>query len=412
MLSHDAPWNSYDGQMQSPRVLHLATSLAGGAGIATRRIVEAQINQGINAQLSAANYLGSKLEAHESILPRSSLNKFKSKTLTLFQTKLMQKNELLVTPFSVNSVKNWNKKVRDIDVIHLHAFYNLIKLETLEELSSIAPIVITMHDQRLFTGGCHYSMDCDGYKRECGRCPQVHTIFNRVPGAQLKKSIQSLSTLNQITIISPSTWLARLAEDSNLLFGKKVAVINNPVPNLFRPGIKETSNRNDALRIGFISENLNNPYKGINVLADALNRLPTDSNVEIKFIGKGPHPEILSGVKISQTYSNNPNDIAKEIRSCDAIVVPSYQDNSPSVVSESLMSGVPVIGSRVGGITEILDEFQLPSFESGNSKQLAQIIVDFDSSIRIEKIQTRVNEKFSFKTSAAQHLALYRNISS
>lgn len=47
----------------------------------------------------------------------------------------------------------------------------------------------------------------------------------------------------------------------------------------------------------------------------------------------------------------NPIDILKQ---CDLLVVPSYADSCPNTVMEALYNGVPVIGSRAGGIPEIL----------------------------------------------------------
>ncbi len=44
----------------------------------------------------------------------------------------------------------------------------------IEELSKIkAPIVWTLHDMWGFTGGCHYSGECDAFKTGCGCCPQL-----------------------------------------------------------------------------------------------------------------------------------------------------------------------------------------------------------------------------------------------
>ena len=30
-----------------------------------------------------------------------------------------------------------------------------------------------MHDMNSFTGGCHYSMDCEQYNDSCKSCPQI-----------------------------------------------------------------------------------------------------------------------------------------------------------------------------------------------------------------------------------------------
>ena len=42
--------------------------------------------------------------------------------------------------------------------------------------------------------------------------------------------------------------------------------------------------------------------------------------------------------------------MASLLSTIDLVIVPSSQDNSPSVIGEALAVGVPVMGSDVGGI--------------------------------------------------------------
>lgn len=55
----------------------------------------------------------------------------------------------------------------------------------------------------------------------------------------------------------------------------------------------------------------------------------------------------LCGFKISQ-------EIAEEFKSALMVVVPSHMENSPNVVCEAMVAGVPVIASNVGGIPSII----------------------------------------------------------
>lgn len=409
-LNRRVTQNSYDWAMPNPRVLHLATSLGGGAGIAARRIVQAQVDYEMDSLLCAANQSGAVLASHESILPRLDFVKLKSKALTFFQAKALQNSNLLVTPFSLSAAKDWLEVIGSADVIHIHAFYNLVNFDSINQLSEIAPIVVTLHDQRLFTGGCHYSGDCEGYKLNCDKCPQIKTILNQIPKVQLQRSIRVINSLEKIKFISPSHWLAGLAENSMVLSGESITVINNPVPNIFKPDDSKKPTSAEALRIGFISENLENPYKGLPVLIDALDRLPSSFQAEIRFIGRGLTPQLKGNFRISKEHFSDSGEIANVIRSCDVIIVPSLQDNSPSVISESLMCGIPVIGSRVGGITEMISDFNLPSFGKGNSTELSQIIENFTLEQKANLQHDRIRKKFSPESSASKHLEVYKEI--
>jgi glycosyltransferase involved in cell wall biosynthesis len=84
------------------------------------------------------------------------------------------------------------------------------------------------------------------------------------------------------------------------------------------------------------------------------------------FVFKGPYnqpdlPKILQGVDI-------------------AIIAPIWEDNAPQTVMESLGGGVPVIGSRIGGIPDfVIDGKNGLLFQPGNPSDLAramQTIID------------------------------------
>jgi len=60
--------------------------------------------------------------------------------------------------------------------------------------------------------------------------------------------------------------------------------------------------------------------------------------------------------------------MAMTLSGMDLVVIPSNQDNFPSVIGESLACGTRVIGTQVGGIPEALDIFGLPSFNPDDSK--------------------------------------------
>jgi len=62
------------------------------------------------------------------------------------------------------------------------------------------------------------------------------------------------------------------------------------------------------------------------------------------------------------------------LRSLDALVVPStWPENAPYVILEALASGIAVIGSRIGGIPEMIaDAARL--FEPGSAASLAEAL--------------------------------------
>jgi len=50
-------------------------------------------------------------------------------------------------------------------------------------------------------------------------------------------------------------------------------------------------------------------------------------------------------------------DVSDVYRQFDVLVVPSlWLENSPLVIHEAFMAGVPVVGARIGGIADLIDD--------------------------------------------------------
>lgn len=389
------------------RILHISTSLSGGAGIAARRICEAQVNNGLNALI-----LGGKISDridkhdHEILYEKTFMRKSISSFVTGVQQKLVQIDDKLVTPFSVNSINIQDEIFSGIDLVHIHAFYNMLSIKMIKEISRRFPVVITLHDQRVFTGGCHYSFQCLGYESNCKRCPQVRVPLKFITELSLQNTLSVLKNRRNITYLAPSQWLANCASKSSLLQDKTINVIVNPVPDVYRD-IKVDKNKSSKLKIGFFSQDLNNPYKGINTLVSAAHILKDVMQIEIKFYGNGKVNQGIDGISYSQGHFNNNVSAVEAYNSCDVVVVPSTQDNSPSVISEALMCGVPVIGSAVGGISEILNKFDLPTIEPNNPQLLANKLINFVTKAPNQDLIRRANKLFSYKASCESHLKIY-----
>lgn len=138
------------------------------------------------------------------------------------------------------------------------------------------------------------------------------------------------------------------------------------------------------------------PEKGIGTLIEAAKRLP----YPLKIIGGGSLEETLRAAAAGSDiellgYKHWPEikEIVGKARFC---VVPSeWYENNPLSVIESQCLGTPVLGSRIGGIPELIDEGKTGMlFESGNAKELkARIGPNVRHPVRIPADRTRRPEK-------------------
>jgi len=360
------------------KVIHLATSSNGGAGTAMLRTNNALLQLGIDSNILTRNGTYYSCETGLSPSSISFEKRIKSSAVTLLQSKFVQNSSDLVTPVSVETI-DWNSSVlNDFDIIHIHATYNFINHSSLEKLGAKGkPIFFTLHDQRLFTGGCHYSRICSNYEDACSNCPQVTKFAQKLVYKSFQTQKELMHSNFKIHLLTPSTWLATKVKNAAITKSLPVHVVRNPIPDLyFEVPLKTPKNQKERVRIGFIADQLQNPYKGIEVIAKAVNSLAPiySEKISIVFIGNGEIPDISSGIPTERIQAHNDLEMTQLLRAIDILVVPSSQDNSPSVIGEALAMGVTVIGSDAGGIPEILSSFSMPIFRVDDWKYLADLI--------------------------------------
>jgi L-malate glycosyltransferase len=106
-------------------------------------------------------------------------------------------------------------------------------------------------------------------------------------------------------------------------------------------------------------------YKGFPTLLPALAGLrERRQDWRLDVIGDGPEliqhkrsaAEIGLGEYLTFHGSRPKPEVAQAMREADLLVLPSRFDNSPCVIVEALVSGLPVVSTTVGGIPELVDE--------------------------------------------------------
>lgn len=152
-----------------------------------------------------------------------------------------------------------------------------------------------------------------------------------------------------------------------------------------RPRVRKT-----RTRIGFFGQI--NPYKGIDVLLEALALLDEEDR-EGLYVGlhganldiqepwfRDTVTEQLAAVKdcvsLRGPYQNN--RVLELMADYDWIIVPSvWWENSPVVIQEALAIGKPVLCSRIGGMAEKVQEGVTgATFEPGSASDLASKLLD------------------------------------
>ena len=129
-------------------------------------------------------------------------------------------------------------------------------------------------------------------------------------------------------------------------------------------------------------------------------------------IGDGPLKDTLpKSAGIEYVGHKDWGDIKHIAGRARFLVIPSeWYENNPLSVIEALCLGTPVLGARIGGIPELIDEGTNGlCFESGNEEALAvQIEKMFSLKFDYTAVATAAQARFSAETYYARIMELYK----
>lgn len=313
------------------KIIHLSTGHLGGAGLAARRLNAGLRASGLDSEFHSLSSESFHPQNGEFAIERRIKQTISGGFTSMFSRQISKVS--LVTPFSsrvIDADLLLKLSGNDNPIFHIHNWFNMLTQEDLQSLSKNFKIVATLHDQRLFTGACHYSLQCSHFKKKCGDCPQLPRLIGNTPS----RIFESRHDFSKISYITPSHWLKSMAESSVLLGGSYGEVI----PNSFfgYNAIPRLENRNeDKIHVGFAAMDPNSWIKGGDLVRELTNDLSARTN--FRFFSLSDFGEY--------------KDFWETI---DVLLVPSRADNSPNVIHEAKLWGVPVVATNTGGIPEIL----------------------------------------------------------
>lgn len=252
------------------------------------------------------------------------------------------------------------------DIIHLHNLHNCyINLPMLFKYIKKHNIktVWTLHDCWSFTGHCPYfdMIGCDKWKTGCYSCPQYKeypkSLFdNSKYMYRLKK--KWFTGIKDMTIVTPSEWLAGLVKESYLK-DYPVKVINNGIDlNVFKP-TESDFRKKYALENKYIVLGVAFGWgrrKGLDVFVELARRLDKEK-YKVVLVGTDDNVDKLLPENIISIHrTQNQTELAKIYAAADVFANPTREENYPTVNMEALACGTPVVTFNTGGSPEMLDE--------------------------------------------------------
>lgn len=269
------------------------------------------------------------------------------------------------------------------DIIHLNNFAHQISPSILDEIKKHnIPVVMTMHDYKMVCP-C-YSMLVKGHVCEKCRAGRYYncilnkctknSFFNSFINAiEMYLHHRVLKIYDKIDLyISPSLFLRDKVKEMGLK--GEVEYLSNCVDCTQFESDSDFQEKS-IVYVGRISHE-----KGIATLIKAVKKI---KEIRLKIIGDGPLKAGLEKEVQDEHIQNisffgykTGSDLHDEIRKSMFLVIPSEcYENNPRTVIEAFALGKPALGARIGGIPELVKDWETGlTYTSGDADDLQEKI--------------------------------------
>jgi len=352
-------------------------NVLGGAEVSVKKVSEELVKKGHEVIVITTPFSENDVEIINGV------KIYQVKPLNLYEIYHHPNQSMLLKPLW-HIIDLWNPyderiienilKTENPDVVHIHNFKGLSLSSFAPAKSLKIPLVFTTHDYSLV---CMRANLLNSSGEICKNPSALCKIYNQIQKHLAKNKVDLL--------ISPSQFVINKLKSNGLFKDVKSKKIPLGIELKDNEKFEKDYSQTNILYVGNLGE-----HKGVHILLKAFRKIE-NRNIRLDIVGKGLCSEKL------KSMSENDNrikfhdflegkELIKMYQQANLTVVPSiWYDNSPMVIYESFSCRTPVIGSKIGGIPELIEDgFNGYLFEAGNVNVLENLI---DSPETLKKLE-------------------------
>lgn len=239
---------------------------------------------------------------------------------------------------------------KPVDFIYVQGLCGMYLLE--HKQSAKPPVGINFHGLEMFQKTANFKSKLEQY------------LFKRPVLRSMKNADIVFSLGGKLTEIIKSN---RISSDK---------IIQIPI------GLDETWIRtkplNESAKRKFVFVGRYERRKGVEELSEVIKQLPNEAEFSFEFIGAIPENKKLKSSNVQYHGSLSDVQTIKNILiEADVLVCPSYSEGMPTVILEAMASGLAIIASNVGAVSEQVDESNGILIAPGDKNDLKRAMTYF-----------------------------------
>tara|TARA_B100000780_G_scaffold278245_1_gene251151 strand:- start:9012 stop:10271 length:1260 start_codon:yes stop_codon:yes gene_type:complete len=404
----------------SLKVLHFTSGpIDGGAAKGAIRLHDGLLNNGINS-----------IFLSEDISNNTKKNVYEIDYFSKHIKKNLNKiyHKLIFLPYKKNGIfslsnspfNTYSGLIHDADIYHFHWISRSINILDIAKLAKNKTVIVTLRDMWWFTGGCHYSNDCDQYKSGCGACPQLNSDNNY--DISSKEALLKNKLLQNVYFVGISDWISGEAKKSHVLSKKNIPTIYNSYDrNIFsisrekKTDLKKEFFINTDRKIILMGSAHNGlAYKGISKSLEIIHLL--SDSYHFLFFGNNTSV-FIKALSQKCSYSElgfvDEHILAKLYNIADIFIMPSTQEAFGKTIIESIACGTPVItfkNSAPGELTQFFYEEKSVFLDDYKNIGLPNLIEYVVKNYDHKSASKKAAKNFSNNKIANDYIKLYEAI--
>ena len=393
------------------KVVHICSSMTGGAGAAAFRLHQAILSQGVDSKMLTWNDSRESLRVYR--IERPLLYRVLGKIPFIGQRRysafIRRYDDVMQAMTFPDAVYDCSHEaiIQSSDIVHLHWVGNMLNYRKF--FTNVRkPIVWTLHDMNPFMGALHFASDMEKIAGD------EHAL--RLERKISEKKALAYKKNPNLTIAPLCQWMKDESSASAAFSGRPHILVKNCVDvDIFNPQAKERCKLDfrlpsDKKILLYVSQHVNNPRKGFGLLSSLASFLSKECVLIV--VGSGVIDGDENIINIGRV--NDFSVLSSLYASADALILPSVEDNLPNTMLESLCCGTPVIAFSQGGMKDVvIDGWNGLFAESMNENSLLAAIQKFireGVAATREEISENAVKLFSPCAVANSYIAIYESI--
>lgn len=406
------------------KVVHIATTDGGGAGIGMLNLHHSLLANGIESYVLVAT----KTSNDDSVIkmePNHNLFHWSKNKLVHKAQKILRRRGKLKTPveyfdslikelskitpgaFFTSPISNYDVTQHPLyqsaDIVHLHWISNFVDIPTFFSHNN-KPIIWTLRDENPGLGGFHYRTDKNKYG----------TAWSELENTFLKIKKEALENYTNISLVALSDKMTDFCGNVDYLKNKRITKVYNPIDWTKYTIIEKHVAKKalgidpDSAVVSFVSIALNDERKGLLDLVSALDQM--DINKKLLCVG---HDDGSIRRDYMRCFGSIEDSYLMSLiySASDIFVNPSKQESFGKTIVEALLCGTPVATTPVGIAPEIIDDSNGALMMDVYGETIrAAINIVISEKYNYGSVRNRTKDVFDPNNIAKQYINIYQNL--